>query len=163
MNIGELGSRKYEIDQAHSRASELYSQLGGIGIDKSELVDLQHSLSEESKSLGAVIAERKGLAKRYVKAYLSRTMKEIPEALTSIRRDIKEGAEKLEERREAMRQAGVPSSDVMRLLPDFDAEPLKAKITELEAENEQWERFNKSGLPEDLPTNADEVNARTLK
>jgi hypothetical protein len=163
MNISEFGSRKYEIEQAYSAASELCSRLAHIGIDKPELVDLQRILREEDASLGSAIAERKALINRYVKAYLKRTMYEIPAELTSIRRDTKGGAEKLAEQRESMLKAGVPSSDIMRLLPDFDPEQLKSKMTELETEYKQWERFNKSGLPEDLPANADEVNARTLK
>lgn len=160
--ISDLQERKHLIDQANDTASILYSQLAHIGMDKPELVDLQRSLQEKATSLAAVVAERREFAKHYVKAYLRRTMNEIPEALTDIRRDMKNGGNKLEERRESMRKAGVPSSDIMRLLPDFDAEPLKAKIAELEAECDQWERFNKSGLPEDLPANADGVLMRCI-
>ena len=156
--LPEISVRITALEAAHKGTISLKAALTKLGIkDYHDTLDeLMPRLGAEIQNFMKEVKQRKDAQKPYLSAYVARTLHEIPSEIRQAQQRIKSGCTEIEAKRKRMRDAGVPEVELLRIAPDYDTATDEAMISSLQAEMEEWERFNATGLDADLPTGAGE-------
>jgi len=156
--IPAMGARIAALETAHKGTISLKSALTKLrrAEETTTLDTLMLSLGSDIQGLMKEVKQRKDAQKPYLSAYVARTLHEIPSEIRQAQQRIKSGCTEIEAKRKRMRDAGVPEVELLRIAPDYDTATDEAMISSLQAEMEEWQVFNATGLDADLPTSANE-------
>ena len=155
--FSEMRERIAALETAHAETIALKAALKAVGmLDYNDtLNELMPRLGAEINPLRAEIEQRKAMRKKYSPIYAERVMG-IPGLIESAQKRIWYRGEEVVKQRKKLTDAGLTAEQARQMKPDYNAEEDNALIASFQTEMEQWERFNATGLHEDLPADAGE-------
>lgn len=155
--LPEMNARIAALETAHKCAISLKAALTKLGTKDCHdtLDELMPRLGAEMNELAQEAGRRKAMKEKYIAIYAERIMV-IPSEINLAKSRMKSKADEIEKQRDKLVKAGLTGEQARQIKPDYDAETDNALIASLQTEMEQWERFNATGLHEDLPADAGE-------
>jgi hypothetical protein len=155
----QLRGEKRKLENVSSLLNELTQATDGMDL----AIDIPDSFPEIVKTqLAAVQNEldaRHALGRQYSYVHLELGM-EITREIGRLKSEMQHADRKIRDKREQLRKAGISKAEVLRLAPEVDFSANEKRIEKLDAEQTAWQKFCKSKMARDLPSDANETAGR---